>query len=49
MARLNTLLQMALHLITEQKQYLFTYRVRVTNLRQEPIRILGRSWTIKVG
>ncbi|GAX76764.1 hypothetical protein CEUSTIGMA_g4211.t1 [Chlamydomonas eustigma] len=30
-----------------EQVHVYTYRVRVTNLREEPIRVLGRSWTIK--
>ncbi|EFJ43339.1 hypothetical protein VOLCADRAFT_106917 [Volvox carteri f. nagariensis] len=29
-----------------RSQNLFSYRVRVTNLRDEPIQVLGREWTI---
>lgn len=32
-----------------EKAHVFTYRVRISNLRQEPVKVLGRSWTIKVG
>ncbi|KXZ54156.1 hypothetical protein GPECTOR_5g254 [Gonium pectorale] len=28
-------------------QNLFSYRIRVTNQRQEPIQVLGREWTIQ--
>ena len=41
-------MQVIPHFVTEHKQYLFTYRVRVINMREEHIRVLGRSWTIKV-
>ncbi|GFR46626.1 hypothetical protein Agub_g8231 [Astrephomene gubernaculifera] len=26
---------------------LFSYRIRITNLREEPIQVMGREWTIK--
>uniref|UniRef100_A0A7S0RQF4 ApaG domain-containing protein n=2 Tax=Chlamydomonas leiostraca TaxID=1034604 RepID=A0A7S0RQF4_9CHLO len=32
--------------VNGQPVQLFTYRVRVTNTRQQPIKVLGRSWTI---
>ncbi|PNH03071.1 hypothetical protein TSOC_010904 [Tetrabaena socialis] len=30
-----------------RSQNLFSYRIRVTNLRTEPIQVMGREWTIK--
>lgn len=36
----------AVHL-NGQKVHLFTYRVRVTNNRQQTIKVLGRSWTVQ--
>ncbi|PNW78697.1 hypothetical protein CHLRE_09g387134v5 [Chlamydomonas reinhardtii] len=32
---------------TGRHQNLFSYRIRVTNLREEPIQLMGREWTIK--
>ncbi|GIL62965.1 hypothetical protein Vafri_17133 [Volvox africanus] len=29
-----------------RSQNLFSYRIRVTNLRSEPVQVLGREWTI---
>eukprot|EP00798_Chlamydomonas_sp_ICE-L_P010127 gene10127-8027_t len=36
----------AQHFLTEKSMHKFSYRVRVVNERTEPIRVLGRSWTI---